>query len=218
MYFIKKLYRSLKVPTSRLDPADAFRDGAEILREELKMARFIIRQQQRFAAGLKRGFITHLQLKGIWDKLDLQESNLSVEFNVPTNFYEMRENQRIEQRAASFNAVASSEFVSQTYAQKKYLNWKDKDILANREFLRKDAELQWELLQITTLGPGWREQIIANNVTGEPAGEAAVGGMEGLGGVGSVPPAFGGGEAATTAGTPVEGETAPPPETPAPTA
>ena len=35
MYFIKKLYRSLKVPTSRLDPADAFRDGSEILREEL---------------------------------------------------------------------------------------------------------------------------------------------------------------------------------------
>ena len=220
MYFIKKLYRSLKVPTSRLDPADAFRDGAEILREELKMARFIIRQQQRFASGIKRGFITHLQLRGIWEKLDLTDGNLNIEFNVPTNFYEMRENQRIEQRAASFNAVASNEFVSKTYAQKKYLDWKDKDILANREFLRKDAELQWELQQIATLGPAWREQVIAADVTDAGAAEAGAGEMGGMGG--GAPPAFGGGEAAlgaapTGAEVPPAGG-APATETPPPAA
>jgi hypothetical protein len=221
MYFVKKLYRSLKVPTSRLDPADAFRDGAEILREELKMARFIIRQQQRFAAGIKRGFITHLQLKGIWEKLDLDNSNISVEFNVPTNFYEMRENQRLEQRASNYSSIASNEFVSKTYAQKKYLQWKDKDILANREFLRKDAELQWELQQITTLGPAWREQIIAADVAGPEAGGMGpeAGGMGG--GMGGVPPAFGGGEAAVGAAPP-GGEAPPaegaPPETPPPAA
>ena len=221
MYFVKKLYRSLKVPTSRLDPADAFRDGAEILREELKMARFIIRQQQRFAAGIKRGFITHLQLKGVWEKLELDNSNISVEFNVPTNFYEMRENQRLEQRASNYSSIASNEFVSKTYAQKKYLQWKDKDILANREFLRKDAELQWELQQITTLGPAWREQIIAADVAGPEAGGMGpeAGGMGG--GMGGVPPAFGGGEAAVGAAPP--GGEAPsaegaPPETPPPAA
>jgi len=221
MYFVKKLYRSLKVPTSRLDPADAFRDGAEILREELKMARFIIRQQQRFAAGIKRGFITHLQLKGIWEKLELDNSNISVEFNVPTNFYEMRENQRLEQRAQNYSSIASNEFVSKTYAQKKYLQWKDKDILANREFLRKDAELQWELQQITTLGPAWREQIIAADVAGPEAGGMGpeAGGMGG--GMGGVPPAFGGGEAAvgaaSTGGEAPSAEGAPP-ETPPPAA
>jgi hypothetical protein len=41
-YFIKKLYKSLRVPTSRLDPSTTFADGAEITREELKFARFII--------------------------------------------------------------------------------------------------------------------------------------------------------------------------------
>ena len=221
MYFVKKLYRSLKVPTSRLDPADAFRDGAEILREELKMARFIIRQQQRFAAGIKRGFITHLQLKGVWEKLELDNSNISVEFNVPTNFYEMRENQRLEQRASNYSSIASNEFVSKTYAQKKYLQWKDKDILANREFLRKDAELQWELQQITTLGPAWREQIIAADVAGPEAGGMGpeAGGMGGD--MGGVPPAFGGGEAAVGAAPP-GGEAPPaegaPPETPPPAA
>jgi hypothetical protein len=220
MYFIKKLYRSLKVPTSRLDPEDAFKDGTEILREELKFARFIIRQQQRFASGIKRGFVTHLKFKKLWDKFELTEENIEVMFNVPTNFYEMRENQRLEQKAASFTAIANNEFVSKTYAQKKYLGWKDKDILANREFLRKDAELTWELQQISNLGPAWKEQIIAQDIAGgEAAPEGDMGGDMAMGG--GLPPDFGGGAAAET--TPLEGEVPTPgeeapPETPTPAA
>lgn len=220
MYFIKKLYRSLKVPTTRLDPQDTFKDGSEILREELKFARFIIRQQQRFAAGIKRGFVTHLKLKKLWDKFDLTEENIDVSFNVPTNFYEMRENQRLEQKANSYTSISNNEFVSKTFAQKKYLGWKDKDILANREFLRKDAELQWELQQISSLGPAWKEQIIAQDVGG--GGEAPMGGgdMGGGGPGGGAPPEFGGGPAAAGAPPETPGEAPPeaPPETPAPAA
>jgi hypothetical protein len=90
---------------------------------------------------------------GLFEKFELNEQNLEVEFNVPTNFYELRENQRLELKQRNFNDLASNEFVSTTYAQKKYLGWKDRDILANREFLRKDAELQWELGQITSCWP-----------------------------------------------------------------
>ena len=177
MYFIKKLYRALKVPSVRLDPEDtASSDGTTILREELKFARFIMRQQQRFAAGLKKGFITHLTLKGIFKKLELTETNLEIDFNVPTNFYELRENQRLELKSTNYSNLAASEFVSATYAQKKYLGWKDKDILANREFLRKDAEIMWELSQIQAVG-------------GEGAGVGVGGGEEGA------IPEFGGGEA-----------------------
>jgi hypothetical protein len=221
MYFIKKLYRSLKVPTSRLDPEDAFRDGAEILREELKFARFVIRQQQRFASGVKRGFITHLKLKGLWDKYELSDQNLEVEFNVPTNFYELRENQKLEMRTTSYSNIASNEFVSNTFAQKKYLGWKDKDILANREFLRKDAELQWELQQITSMGPGWREQIVAADLGaggegGEMGGEMGGGlGPPPMGGAGpgGTPPPFTGGPADTGEGPPEQpGPEAAPPQ------
>lgn len=213
MYFIKKLYRSLKVPTSRLDPQDAFRDGSEILREELKFARFIIRQQQRFATGMKRGFITHLKLKGIWEKLDLNDTNIEISFNPPTNFYELRENQRLEMKAASYNNIASSEFVSKTFAQKKYLGWKDKDILANREFLRKDAELQWELQQIANSGPAWREVVIAGDMAAGAEGTMPGSGMGGGAPPPGMPPDFGGGaapEAEGAEGAPPEA----PPETP----
>ena len=151
-----------------------------------------MRQQQRFAAGLKKGFITHLTLMGIFEKLELSEQNIEVDFNVPTNFYELRENQRLELKAGNYTNLAGNEFVSATYAQKKYLGWKDKDILANREFLRKDAELQWELAQITAAGPAWKEAALAGELA---EGEAAVGGEGGgVGGEGAIPE-FGGGEA-----------------------
>jgi len=200
MYFVKKLYKSLKVPASRLNPDDPYKDGADILREELKFARFVVRQQQRFATGLKGGFITHLKLKGIYDEMRLKDSYLDLTFNVPTNFYELRENQKFQLKVENFNSITQGEFVSKTYAQKRYLGWTDSDIMANREFLRKDRELMWELDQITNTGPDWRE---AGAVAGS-APEAGGGGAP----AGS-PPAFGPG--------PAGGEEAPP-ETEAPPA
>ena len=194
MYFIKKLYRALKVPSMRLDPNDqASADGSTILREELTFARFIMRQQQRFAAGIKKGFVTHLKFMDLFKKFELNEQNIEIEFNPPTNFYELRENQRLELKAGNYNNLAGNEFVSATYAQKKYLGWKDRDILANREFLRKDAELQWEMSQIQAAGPAWKEQAVAGEVAGatEPVGGEG-GGVSG--GANEIPE-FGGGPA-----------------------
>ena len=206
MYFVKKLYRALKVPALRIDPQDQTVDPSIILKEELKFAKFIIRQQQKFAAGLKKGFVTHLKFRDMWDRYDLNEMNIEVEFNVPTNYFEIRENQRLEGKVNNFNNLAASEFVSTTYAQKKYLGWKDKDVLANREFLRKDAEMQWELAQIQAAGPNWKEQMIAGTL-GAEGGEGDLGGAGGGGAAGGIPE-FGGGPA-------VEGEA---PETEAPEA
>jgi len=217
MYFIKKLYRALKVPATRIDPEDRTVDPSSILREELKFAKFVVRIQQRMSSAIKKGFITHLKLKGVWDELNLAETNIDVAFTPPTNYYEMRESQKLELKAANFNTLASNEFVSVTYAQKKYLGWKDRDILANREFMRKDAEFQWELAQIQAAGPMWKEQLAA---AADAAGaEGAEGGeMGAAGGEGGIPE-FGGGPAG---GEEAAGEDAPvddvPADTPAPEA
>ena len=199
MYFVQKLYKSLKVPVTRLNVEDVFKDGTDILREELKFARFIIRQQQRFAAGLKNGFITHIKLKKLWDELKLRETDIDLTFNVPTNFYELRENQKFQLKAENFNAITQSDLVSKTYAQKKYLGWSDTDLMANREFLRKDRELLWELDQITNAGPNWRE---AGATTPAQGGGAEAGGGGGFGGgsAARTPPEFGPGPATAGAG------------------
>jgi hypothetical protein len=212
MYFIKKLYRALKVPATRIDPEDRTVDASSILREELKFAKFIIRCQQRFAVAVRRGFITHLKLRGIWHEMNLSETNIDINFNPPTNYFEMRESQKLNLKAENFNTLASNEFISVTYAQKKYLGWKDRDILANREFLRKDAEIQWELAQILAAGPLWKEQMAAAAAAG---GEAAVGG-EGAGvagGGGGGIPEFGGGPAGDAAEVDIDVDV---PETEAP--
>jgi hypothetical protein len=207
MYFVKKLYKSLKVPSTRLNPDDPYKDGADILREELKFARFVMRQQQRFATGLKNGFITHLKLKGIYEEMCLREPHLDLTFNVPTNFYELREQQKFQLRAENFNTITTSDFISKTYAQKKYLGWSDSEVMANREFLRKDKELMWELSQIENTGPDWREA--GSLVSGAGGGGGGGGAGGGAGGGSSTPPAFG--------PAPTGGEEAPP-ETGAPEA
>lgn len=191
-WFIKKLYRSLKTPTSRLKEETGFSDGTEMLREELKFARMIIRQQQRFAAGIKRAFITHLKFRGMWDEYDLYDENLRVEFNVPTNFYDMREAQKIELKMNTFNTITGNENISTTFAMKKYLEWTDKEILANRGFLQKDAALMYVVDQIRLNGPNWKE--VALNAA-EGGGEMG-GDMGGGVGGGGMPPDFGGGPAA----------------------
>jgi hypothetical protein len=190
--FLKKLYRSLKVPTSRLNEETGFNDGTEMLREELKFADMIIRQQQRFAAGIKRAFITHLKFRGMWDDYDLYEENLDVKFNEPTNFYEMREAQKMELKINTFNNIVSNENISVTWAMKKFLKFEDREILTNREMLRKDAELMFEIQQIQTNGPGWKA-MLAQQAEGGMEGGGEMGGDLGGGGGGSIPPSFGGG-------------------------
>ena len=188
MYFVNKLYKALKVPTNRLNPESTFSDGQEILREELKFAKFIIRLQQQFASGLKRGFLTHLELKGLKKKYNLKESQIHLQFNVPTNFYELRENQKLELKTATYNNLVANEFISATYGQMKYLGWSENDIKANRELLRKDAEVQWELQQIQGAGPGWKDAL---------QGAPAEGGDVEGGAAPGEPPAFGGAPADT---------------------
>lgn len=221
MYFVKKLYQSLKVPTTRLDPQDAFRDGADMLREELKFARFIIRLQNIFASGLKNGFITHLQLKGMWKEYELKEETIHIEFNVPTNFYELRESQKLELKVQNFGSLVSNDSISTSFAQKRYLGWNDIDIKANREFLRKDKELRWELTQIENMGPNWKQMVAAQAEAGggapggggapPPGGGGGMGGGGMGGGMGGPPPPPEGEE-----GAPPEGAEAPPPPEEAP--
>jgi hypothetical protein len=115
-----------------------------------------------------------------------------VVFNPPSNFHDLRNNQKMELKVNSYNNLMSTQKVSDTYAKKKVLNWKDKDILADRELRRKDAELEWEIQQIMALGPNWKEQLLQQANAGTPPG----GDMGGAPAGGGMPPAFGGGEAA----------------------
>jgi len=187
-YFVNKLYKSLKVPLTRMNPDEGYKDGAEILREELRFAKFVVRIQNQFATGLKETFITHLKLRGWWKEYGMHESYFDIHFNPPSNYFAIRKNQEFELKYNNFNNMSQNESISKTFAQRHYLGLNDAKISENMEWLRKDAALKWELDQIAQTGPNWREHI--------QAAEQAAGA---LGAGGAAAPAAGGGGGAPTA-------------------
>ena len=157
-FFTKKLFQSLNVPVNRLASDSSYSDGTEMLREELKFAKFVIRIQRQFAETIKQAFITHLKLRGWWEEYKLSDRKLKLKMNEPTHFHVLRNQQLFELQSANYGAMAQSELVSETYAQKLYLDWDDARILANKEHLRKEMAFKWELQAIAQHGPDWRRQ------------------------------------------------------------
>jgi hypothetical protein len=206
MYFVNKLYKSLKVPATRLNPSEPYKDGAEILREELKFAQFVVRLQNQVATGFKQAFVTHLKLRGWWNDYKLHESYLNLEFTPPSNYFAIRQQQLQELKQKNFSDMSQNEGISNIFAQRHYLNWSDAKISENMEWQRKEASFKWELGQIANAGPNWREQLEAAQAAAMSGGEAegTPGGETGLGGGGtstSSIPEFGG-TAPTAAATP----------------
>jgi hypothetical protein len=218
LYFVRKLYKSLKVPVNRVDPESQYNaTDATMLREELKFANFVVRLQENFAQGLKHAFVTHLKLKDMWDELKLKENHFDIKFCEPRNFRELRAQQILELKYNNYNNFSQNELVSNSYAQKKYLGWSDLQIKANREWLRKDSSLKWELGQIEAAGPEWDKMPAAGAPGAEdPMGMGAPGGGAPLGG--GAPPEFGpgpGGDIGAPGEAPAE-PAAEPPAAPAP--
>jgi len=234
-YFLTKLYKSLKIPNSRFMTSDnVFKDGAEITRDELRFARFIIRLQAQVSIGIRNSFVAHLKLKNLWKQYRLRESSLSIDFNVPTSFMAMREQQLLKMKFENFQTATQNASISPSYAMKYYLSLTDDQMRENRDWLRRDAALAWETEQIKSQGPQFRQKA-QEAAGGEMGGELGGGGMgmgmgggpegapsgESMPGAGpeSVPPSFGGGGAVAGGGgeaapaaaaAPAPAETAPP--------
>ena len=124
----------------------------------------------------------------------------------------MREAQKLEIKYNAFNNMTQNESISKTYAQKRYLKWNDQEILANRAFLKKDKELEFELAQISANGPNWREMLSggAEQVEGQALAAGSGGGLPtGEAPVPTGAPASGGGETPPAFGPPPEGGTPP---------
>lgn len=190
-YFLRKLYKSLKVPSSRLDPDAPFTDGAEITREELRFAKFIIRLQRQVASGLKDSFVTHLKLRGLWEQYKIKEHQLRLEFNPPSHFHVMREQQVLSLKQDNYDKMSQNPGLSVTFCQKKYLGYSDDEVKINREWMRKDAAFMWEIEQIKNFGPNWKEAAATNPTEGGEGGaEGGPGGLPGGGGS-ALPPDFG---------------------------
>lgn len=139
-FFLRRFMKTLKVPFSRYKtPENAPPAQDQLSYEEHSFLRMVVRLQRRFALGLKNGYITDLKLKGIWEKYELKESDIDIQFALPST-YELYEKQQIIETKMSIykNALGDNEEFSKTTAMKKLLGFSDTEIKENFENLIKE--------------------------------------------------------------------------------
>ena len=186
-FFLKALYRALRIPVTYLnDDAQASVDPSSVLRDELRFAKRIIGFQNKFAQGLRDGFITHLKLTGKYDEYQLKESAFEIKFCPPSNYYELRRKQSIQLDAQAFNAIAGNDYISHSWAMKRVWGLTNAEIKQNQRLLMIDAINQWKVEQAKANGPFWETAAATAMSQG---GEGGEGGGEMGGGLD-----FGGGD------------------------
>ena len=133
-YFKKKLYNSLNLPPSRLtDDNKGFNLGktTEVLRDELKFAKFIGRLRKRFSEMFQDMLKTQLILKGVispedWD--DMKE-HIQYDYLFDNHFNELKEIEMMTQRIGVVTQMDPfvGKYYSVEYIRRNVLGQTDKE-------------------------------------------------------------------------------------------
>ena len=134
-YFQKKLYRSLGVPESRIAADGGFNLGrsSEILRDELKFAKFVGRMRKRFANLFNDMLKTQLILKNIiapgdWEILS---DHIQYDFLYDNQFAELKESELMNERLGTLASIEPyiGKYYSVDYVRRKILRQTDQEII-----------------------------------------------------------------------------------------
>ena len=133
-YFQKKLYRALGVPESRIAADGGFNLGrsSEILRDELKFAKFVGRLRKRFSAMFNDMLKTQLILKNIVtpDDWKVMEDHIQYDFLYDNQFAELKESELMEGRLGMLATIEPyiGKYYSTEYVRKRVLRQTDQEI------------------------------------------------------------------------------------------
>ena len=133
-YFRSKLYRSLNVPSSRLEASSGFNLGrsTEITRDELKFTKFVQRLRKKFIELFNDILRTQLILKQIIAEEDwpMIRDNIFYDFLQDGHFAELKNAEMLKDRIALANDVRDyvGKYFSVEYVRKNILKQSDADI------------------------------------------------------------------------------------------
>ena len=133
-YFQKKLYRSLNVPVSRLEPSTGFSMGrsTEITRDELKFTKFVQRLRKKFTELFNDFLKTQLVLKGVISIEDwpVIQANIQYDFLQDGHFAELKESEMLKERVALADGLEKyvGKYFSQEYIRKFVFKQSEKEI------------------------------------------------------------------------------------------
>ena len=173
-YFQKKLYRALGVPESRIASDGGFNLGrsSEILRDELKFAKFVGRLRKRFGNMFNDMLKTQLILKNIvtpedWEKIS---EHIQYDFIYDNQFAELKESELLNERLGTLATIEPyiGKYYSNDYVRRKVLRQTDSEII------EIDEQIEQEIKDGIIPDPN-----AVDPITGEP--------LEGGGDLGNVP-------------------------------
>lgn len=150
-YFQRKLFQSLNVPISRLEPSSSgFNLGrsAEITRDEVKFTKFVGRLRRRFSAIFLKALEKQLILKGVVSEQDWPEilNNLNVEFTIDNHFEEFKEAEVLQNRINILNQIQPyiGKYFSDLWIRKNILMQSEEDIKKMMEEISQEPQPQEE--------------------------------------------------------------------------
>ncbi len=143
-YFLRNFLKQFKIPFSRYKtPENTIERNETISYEEHSFSMMVMRFQKRFAEGFKRGFITHLKLRDVWDKkgYELKESDLEVDFVKPVLFDLYEVQKLVDAKMSIYKSFVDQDELSKIVCMKKYLGFTDAEVEENFRMLAKEKQL-----------------------------------------------------------------------------
>ena len=145
-YFKKKLYRSLNVPSSRMDGEGGFNLGrsSEILRDEVKFSKFVARLRKRFSYMFNDMLKTQLILKNIitpedWNSM---EEHIQYDFLYDNHFAELKDTELLTERLTMVQTAEPyvGKYFSQDYLRRNILRQTDQEIIEQDKLIKKEID------------------------------------------------------------------------------
>jgi hypothetical protein len=154
-YFLKKLYKSLNVPLSRMDGEQkSFTIGksTEITRDEIKFAKFVNRLRNKFSELFYNLLKTQLILKKIinereWNRI---KDKIFFDFLKDSYFAELKENEVALERANVLGQLQAyvGVYYSQYWIKKNILGMNDTEIEIMQMQIDQEKEMEKQKQQI----------------------------------------------------------------------
>lgn len=153
-YFLRKLYKTLKMPRSRWeDPGSVFGAGkiGEITREEIKFARFIERLQSRFKKMIIDVFFQQLKFKDI-EKKYISSEYFDIGFTASNLFKEYKELELLETKFGIWDTVSQHIYsedntagsFSREYALRNFFGMTEEQYDQNLKLVKIEAGRKFE--------------------------------------------------------------------------
>ena len=186
-YFQKKLYRALGIPESRIAAEGGFNLGrsSEILRDELKFAKFVGRLRKRFANMFNDMLKTQLILKNIVTPEDWEtmEDHIQYDFLYDNQFAELKETEMIQGRLGNLAQIEPyiGKYYSTEFVRKRILRQTDQEI---EEI---DMQIEDEIQKGIIPNPNETDPITGEPLPQEGGDPAADPAAQGGGDLGDVP-------------------------------